>query len=406
VDSAQMRADKGEAQRATARKVAGSDDMDLQLLYFTSTSLSADGRSLALIGQEAGNPNLFRLDRETGSITQLTHNQDGWLRSYVYFDGTPYRGFGKASVSFDAQRNILYYLQGRELRAVDFNGEERVLALLPDDQVTAFTHVSADGKLVCVPTTDEAAFTEDAAWSEQRKGIDARVQRLGLVSYLRIFCTETGEQVRCEPVPQAWVTHVQFSPTDSSTILYNHEWPSDCGVRRVWLWDGRKHTRLRQEGEGRSRHDWTCHEMWERDGKAIIYHGLYVDGVAYVGRALIDGSTPSEIRLPADWTRYGHFTVGQDETVLVTDGYYHADSGDDDKVSPWISRLDLDWTARTIRWRVLGRSDSNWDSQDSHPHPITDAAGENVYFTSNIGGRRAVYTLPTQPPQPVADVRL
>ncbi len=389
-----------------AEKVASHNDIDLQLLYFTSTSLSADGKSLAAIGEQDGNPNLFRIDLATKAVTQLTRNSEGWLRSYVYFDGTPYRGFAKASVSFDARRNTLYYLQGRQLRAVDFDGHERVLAELPDDQVTAFTHVSADGKLICVPTTDEAAFTEDEAWTERHKGIDARVQRLGLNSYLRVFSIETGEQVLCEPVPSAWVTHVQFSPTDSSVILYNHEWPSDCGIRRVWLWDGEKHTRLRQEGEGRSRLDWTCHEMWERDGNAVIYHGLYTDGTAYVGRAPIDGSEPVEIRLPSDWTRYGHFTVGPDETMLVTDGYYRSTANDEIKVSPWISRLDLDWPGGAIRWRVLGRSDSNWDSQDSHPHPITDAEGRFVYFTSNVEGRRAVYRLPTAPGEPVADVSL
>lgn len=374
--------------------LARNDALDLQLLYFTSTSLSADGNSLVAIGQREGIPNLYKIDLETRALRQLTRNGEGWLRSYVYFDGTPYRGFGKASVSFDAERGVLYYIQGREIRAVDLKGHERVLAHLPDGQVTGFTHVSADGLLLCVPTTDEAAFTEDEAWGEKHHGIDARVQRLGLNSYLRVYSTQTGEEVACEAVPQAWVTHVQFSPTDSSRILYNHEWPSDCGIRRVWLWDGSRHIRLREEGPGRSRQDWTCHEMWERDGRAAIYHGLYEDGRAYIGRARFDGSEPSEIRLPQNWVRYGHFSVGPDESVLVSDGYYQGGPEDNDRNSPWISRLDVDWEAGKVRWRVLGRSDSSWDSQDSHPHPIMDAEGKYVYFTSDKTGRRAIYRLP------------
>ena len=373
-------------------RIAGSDDIALQLLYFTSTSLSADGRTLVAIGEsDTGMPDLYRVDLGSGAIAPLTANRDGVLRSYVYFDGTPYRGFGKASVSFDPVRQRLYYLRGTEIRVVDLDGNDRRLGQYPEGQVTGFTHVSADGRWLCVPTTDEAAFTEDADWEKRDHGIDARVQRLGLSSYLRIYDTASGEEEVSERVPSAWITHVQFSPTDAKLILYNHEWPADCGIRRVWLWDGSTHRALRTEGNGRSRNDWSCHEMWERDGRAVIYHGRFVDGRAFVGRVGIAGGEPVEIALPADWTRYGHFTVGTDESQLVTDGYYRAGSEDTDTVSPFLSRLDVDWQKGTIRWRTLCRTGSSWDSQDSHPHPIYDHDGRHVYFTSDRDGRRAIY---------------
>lgn len=387
-------------------KIAARPDLHLQLLYFTSTSLSADGRHVVAIGEAEGHPNLFRVDLSSGALTQLTQNRDGVLRSYVYFDGTPYRGFGKASVSFDAVRGVLYYLQGREIRAVTLDGAERVLATLPDGQVTAFTHVSADGERLCVPTTDAAAFTEDEAWSERHRGIDARVQRLGLDSYLRVYSTRTGAELAVERVPSAWVTHVQFSPVNADHILYNHEWPADCGIRRVWLWDGQRHIPLRSEGDGRSRKDWTCHEMWERDGQAVIYHGLYEDGRAYIGRIPLSGDAITELALPEGWGRYGHFTVGPSQAQLVTDGYYHAGPGDELKVSPWLSYLDVDWQSGRVGWRVLGRSDSSWDSQDSHPHPILDDAGAFVYFTSDREGKRAIYRLPTGRETSVGEVEL
>jgi oligogalacturonide lyase len=386
--------------------VATEAGRHLQLLYFTSTSLSDDGRHLVAIGERQGQPDLCRVDLDTGQVSPLTAHDDGTLRSYVYFDGQPHRGFGKASVSFDARRGVLYYLHGDEIRSLALDGTSRTLARLPDDQVTAFTHVSSDGRLLCVPTTDARAFTEDADWQTPHKGIDARVRRLGLSSWLRIYDTATGELLGCEEVPGGWVTHVQFSPRDARHILYNHEWPDDCGIRRVWLWDGTAHRALRTEGYGRSRNDWTCHEMWERDGRAVIYHGRYVDGRAYIGRVGLDGAAPREIALPKDWTRYGHFTVGPDESVLVTDGYYRAEDGDDAATCPWISRLDVDWKDGAIRWRVLGRSDSSWDSQDSHPHPILDRDGRFVYFTTDRNGRREVHRLPAGAGTPVAELRL
>lgn len=55
------------------------------------------------------------------------------------------------------------------------------------------------------------------------------------------------------------------------------------------------------------------------------------------------------------------------------------------------SQLDTDWQAGTIGWKPLCRSGSNWDSQDSHPHPIFDNAAQFIYFSSNFEGRRAIY---------------
>jgi hypothetical protein len=145
--------------------------------------------------------------------------------------------------------------------------------------MTAFTHVSADGTRLCVPTTDARALDDEVLLKGKPDyDIDERVQKESLSSYLRVYDTATGKEILCEQVPKAWITHVQFSPRDHNMILYNHEWCSDCGIRRMWLWDGHRHIRLRTEGEGRSRADWTCHEMWERDGSAIIYHGSYHHG--------------------------------------------------------------------------------------------------------------------------------
>ena len=365
-----------------------------QLLYFTSTSLLEGDRQLVFISDRTGQPNIFLRDLASGQERQLSDNTEGFLKSYVYFDGLPYRGFGKASVSIDPRRGLVYYIQGRELRVVDTQGRRRLLALLPEGQMTAFTHVSADGQRLCVPTTDARALDGDTPLKGKPPyNIDARVRAENLSSYLRVFDTASGRQLLCERVPQAWITHVQFSPVSHDQILYNHEWPSDCGIRRVWLWDGQRHLRLRPEGEGRSRADWTCHEMWERDGSAIIYHGAYDKGTAYIGRVKPDGTGRVEIPLPAGWKRYGHFTEGR-PGVLVSDGYYERPGDPAPKGSgAWICQLNVDWTARTIQWIPLCLSGSSWRSQDEHPHPIFNHAADAIFFTSDKTGKRAAYRI-------------
>ncbi len=68
-----------------------------------------------------------------------------------------------------------------------------------------------------------------------------------------MYDTQTGASCSPNAVARAWITHVQFCPTDPELILYNHEWPADCGIRRIWLFDGHtgQHIRMRTEGEGR-----------------------------------------------------------------------------------------------------------------------------------------------------------
>ena len=383
-----------------------------QLLYFTSTSMLSDDGGLVFISDRTGDPNLFFLDLRSGEERQLTENREGTLMSYVYFGGTPYRGFGKASVSLDAANGVAYYIQGREVRAVDVGGSERVLAELPLDQVTAFTHVSADGARLCVPTTDARALEGTAeppadgepvpAYYETADppyDVDARVQVEGLSSYIRVFDTTTGEEVLAVAVPRAWITHVQFSPMDSSVILYNHEYCADAGVRRLWLWDGTRHRMLRDENPAgsksapRSRHDWITHETWQRDGEYVVYHGglgrEYHAPPCFVGRVDVDNRDRQEVVFPDDWNQYGHFSVGG-PGQLVTDGYYctpETATG----WGRWITLADVDWETCSIDWRPLTLHGSSWSSQDAHPHPIFDHACAAVYFTSDHGGRRAVY---------------
>lgn len=383
-----------------------------QLLYFTSSSLTQKDDFLFFISHRTGHPNIFCRNLLSGQEKQLTCNINGILKSYVYFNGNEYKGLGKASISMDFKNSRAFYIQDRNLCCVDLKGKIKVLTQLPENQMTAFTHVSADGKKVCVPTTDARAleadtFVDDSpGYKLEQEGknevikdkpdydIDERVRNENLNSYLRVYDTETGDEILCEKVPRAWITHVQFSPVNSDLILYNHEWPSNCGIRRMWLWNGEKHIRLRTEGENRSREDWTCHEMWQADGQYIIYHGKYKDGTAYIGRVNPEGTEHIEISLPKKYHRYGHFTAGNcHNNWLVSDGYYHPGDQPENENwgGEWISRQVVDWKTKTIAWTPLCRHESFWDCQDSHPHPVYNHRDDAVYFTSNKGGKRAVY---------------
>ncbi|HMO60161.1 MAG TPA: hypothetical protein PKC19_22645, partial [Roseiflexaceae bacterium] len=363
-----------------------------QLLYFTSPSLTSNDTTLVFLSDRDSRiakdhdphaaVNLYALDRESGMVRRLSDNHEGYLRSYVYFEGLPYRGLGLASPCLHPASGDVYYLQGRELRCVNAHtGTMRTLAVLPDGHLTGFTHVSNDNTRICVPTIPEAAFTDIRA-------IDATVQQLGLSSSLRVFDTRSGNQVQHITIERGWVTHVQFQPGNNDVILFNHEWPSnDGGIRRVWLWDGQQVRCMREEGanphgEPRSRNDWVCHEVWSDDGAWILYHGTYGghnQGRSFLGRVRPDGSRRSEVPFAAHFRRYGHFTLASNSaTRLVSDGYYEATattsvaSGDPalsgrPDGGEWIALFDVDWDRETIDWQPLCRHGSSWASQDAHP---------------------------------------
>lgn len=409
---------------------ADREDYNTQLLYFTCSSLSRDDRRIYLLSDRTGSPNVVVRDMFTGEERVLTDNKAGTLKSYVYFDGTFNKGLGKASVCLDYSGDRIYYIQDDKICTVDLEGRIRVLNHVPDGRMTAFTHVSADGKLLCVPMTDGRCLdfdpeTEGSGLDKRPVyNIDGRVQEEGLNSYLCVYNTETGELVYEKTVPKCWITHVQFNPRNPEQIMYNHEWPSfACGIRRIWLYDHSKDQLIRIRTEGndtlgnprgyeRRAEDWVCHEMWSDDGRTIIYHGGYENGPAMVGKYELESGKYWEIALPDDYDAYGHFTMDHAGN-LVCDGYFKypwevkkvrensTDNGPDPhkKDAEYICKVLPDWEAGVLQWLPLCKHESDWLGQDAHPHPIYSHTGDRVFFNSRSGRTVNVYCVSAQEPQ-------
>lgn len=401
------------ANRISEKTLISGGKYNTQLLYFTCSSLSSDDEWLFLMSDRSGAPNVFAHNLQTGEERQLTHNVHGTLKSYVYFDCTPHIGLGKASVCLDPHRKIVYYIQDDKIYKVGLDAQPQYLADIPHDRVTAFTHVSLDGKKLCVPMTDARALDYDpqteGSGLDRRPvyNIDGRVQRESLSSYLCVYDTEMGALLYEKRIPKCWITHVQFNPANSDIIMYNHEWPEqDCGIRRIWIYDHAKdaYTNIRKEGA----EDWVCHEMWSDDGSIIIYHGGYANGLAMVGRYEMLTAKRTEISLPADYNAYGHFTMDHQQ-MLCCDGYFKfpddvkkvrensTDNGPDPhkKDGEYISRVIPDWEGRTLTWIPLCKHNSDWLGQDAHPHPIYSHSGDRIFFNSREDKYVQVFSIET-----------
>ena len=106
-----------------------STGYNTQLLYFTCSSLSTDDQRIYLISDKDGHPNVYVKDLNSGVEQRLTDNRHGILKSYVYFDGNPGRGLGKASVCLDCKRDVVFFIQDNLICKVAADGKVHILNL-------------------------------------------------------------------------------------------------------------------------------------------------------------------------------------------------------------------------------------------------------------------------------------
>jgi len=173
----------------------------------------------------------------------------------------------------------------------------------------------------------------------------------------------------------------------------------------MWIWDGNKHFRLREEDGVKNRNDFICHEVWEKNGDFIFYHGRYMNGVCFLGRVDPEGKKSIEIEFPLEYKREGHFIPGKNG-FFVTDGFYE-DRGLPERIrlklkrtfkketsfcGRYLTLVKADWNERRINWYPICRHGSDWSDQSCHPHPLLDNHGRRVYFNSNRKGKNAIYS--------------
>ena len=371
------------------------DDM---VLYFTSNSVLADDRRMIFIRTVDDCNNIWTVNMETGEERQITYFTETSPHALPIheFRQHDYPALNVGSVVLHNRTGKIYFVKDRKLWRFDLNGNGRVLTRLPDKVDIGNCHVNEAGTKFLTCTVDDRAFDLLDANHSNHRDIDRYIRQRNLSSHLLVYDTDNGALLMDEVVHSGWVSHVQFSPVDDRLILYNHEWADDQGIRRMWIFDGRQHIRLRTEDEGRSRDDGVVHETWERETGHLIYHGALADDTKYIGRITFadphDATryTITEIPLPPECRKYGHFAAGNGH-LLVSDGHYALPGEKESWGGEWITLFMPDWEKKTVTLKPLCRHRSSWSCQEAHPHPVFNHAADAVIFTSDFEGRRAVY---------------
>jgi Tol biopolymer transport system component/SAM-dependent methyltransferase len=345
-----------------------------QHLYFTSPSVTDDNKWLVFISDRDGFPNLYKLDKKTGQIHQLTDNQEGLLKSYPYPSGTS-RGLSKSSPCLDSQRKLLYYNQSGQIFSIQLDsGIKKHLFDLPQGWVSAYTHVSHSGERLCVPITEPQHFTSPARnQGEQMRNLGEIEKKTSVFSRILIINTLTGDLVKEIRIP-FWVTHVQFCPEDDNKIIFNHEGLRENIFQRIWALeiDSGAYRPLFKQNQS----IWCTHEIWMTSGQKILYHGGERENPKEKFIACRNWDGALIFKQPVPDLQIVHAVPSKNDSQVIVD-----------QRDGWISIINLQENI-SIR---LCELHTDFRNQDTHAHPVQSKQGQSVVFTSNEGGACNIY---------------
>lgn len=328
--------------------------------YFYNPPLDPDARRMIAVGNEGGDEQVYLLDLDDDTVTQLTtatgsgQNWSPYIRRNV-------SGIRPQFICWSQPdwEHVLYW-ENNQLRRVHVETRaDEMLFELPGDRVPAVPHCSAGGWV---------------AWGYLTPAHQDRLQQGASVPEVEpemahgcglcVFDLTTRELILDLETP-FWPNHVAASP-DHRWVLYCHE--GAWSEQRMYLHDvARGESRpLRLQDDGAR----IGHEFWI-DATTVGYHGAR-DGRGFFGTIDVKSGEYTERPSPIGaGEHYGHYHVSPDGRAIVTDGEVAPDA---------ISISPLDDAALTFR-PVCRHGWARDLDQRYHPHPHWHQAGRFITFT-------------------------
>jgi len=353
-------------------------------LYFTENSFDAATNAIIFTsdrasGEERGpheSPryDLFRLDLGTGIITQLTDEPDG-----------------VASVTKTPDSQIVVYISGRQVRALDTaSGEARTVYAETGAFSLGAPSIARNRRYVAFCRNEQVEVPRGPNYTGFKESFYAIKD--GRVTLARLDGSGALDVWR----DTHWLGHFQFCPDDSTIGSFCHEGPWNLVEQRIWLLDFTRRAvwpYFRQNEQ-----DSIGHEFWTHDGLIFFDNrGPGHDGTItstrtqavatevavkaeegfrpYVGLADRFGTTLRTIDMPY---YCNHYHANPANTVLVGDDV-------DDLVL-----IDISGERAELKL-LVGSHGTSWHTQSSHCHPTWSWDGSRILYASDRGGKVQLY---------------
>lgn len=337
-------------------------------LYFTNPGWYDNGRKL-LFGSERGNRvNLYSIDLESGTITQLTDLDQPPPPAETSF----------LFASVNPKRPEVYFWHGRDLVALDLHSlVERRIYRAPDNFLTNMTNVTADGKYLCTGLYEDLSRRFNIDLLHGYVGFHEYWEAMPRSQVIKVDVDSGKADVVFEE--NYWIGHVNTSPKLPHVLTYCHEGPWQKVDNRIWGLDINtgKNWMIRPGHEGER----VGHEYWFADGEQIGYHGRSVEDVPFYGSIRYDNTGKVEAPFPADST---HFH-SNDLSLIVGDG---------SRDEPWL----LLWRFRDGAFegpRAVAYHRGSFQVQITHVHPRFSPDGQQILYVSDHSGYGNLYLVDT-----------
>ncbi len=343
--------------------------------YFTDNSFSAGDREIYFLSDRASKIpevyNLFKMDLDSGLITQVTAEQDG----------IQIHGHTKTPDS-----EILVYVTGNRIKKLNTQtGQCEVIYEERPEVVLGIPFISPDKKYIGVPRNENVQISRGANYSGFKETMFATKKAWITMVHL------DGSAVYDVYEDTHWVGHFQFAPDDSTLATYCHEGPWNLVHQRIWLLDLVQRSVkpcFRQDED-----DCVGHEFWTRDGLIFFDNRRKGhDGTITSSKTQATTADPDHSQIP-----YIGLADKNGEVIRTIDmpfycNHYHANNDNTLLVGDEVEDLVLITIGgEQAALQTLCTHKTSWYTQQVHCHPTFSWDSRKILFTSDRDGKGNLY---------------
>lgn len=326
---------------------------------------------MVFYGETDNGKQLFSVNLNTGIVDQITNNQSD-----------------KKGEIIGAKTRRAYYMVKDSVFFTHIDTHEtKFVYKFPDNVIGSVTTLNADENIlggVLITKEEQEIFNKNPKKSSYFNSIyEAKLKRT-----LITINIENGEMAEVFS-ENAWLNHVQFSPTDPDLLMYCHEGPWHK-VDRIWNINIK--TKENQLIHKRSvDREIAGHEFFSPDGQTIWYDLQIPRGETFylAGKNLNDGSVKRYALKRDEWSI--HYNISPDLKTFAGDG------GDEGQVAQakngrWIYHFQIKGDS-LVSEKLVNMKNHNYDLE---PNVHFSPDGKKIIFRANFEGTTQIYAVEIQ----------
>lgn len=330
---------------------------------------NSDGTLMVFYGNTSKkDKQFFTVNLETKETTQITNK----------------KGNKKGEILGSKTRKV-FFVTRDSIFATDIDTKTTTFIYkFPEDVIASVSSLNADETLLAgtlISKEEEAIFKKHPT----KRGYFDRIYEAKLERTLITINIETGkmEKIHSE---NAWLNHVQFSPTNPDLLMYCHEGPWHK-VDRIWNIDVK--TKVIKKIHERTVHrEIAGHEFFSPDGQTIWYDLQIPRGETfYLASKTVKTNKAMRYALKRDmWSI--HYNISPDLKTFAGDG------GDEGQVAHakdgrWLYHFTPKKDS-LISEKLVNMQHHNYDLE---PNVHFSPDGKRIIFRANFEGSTQIYAV-------------